>query len=68
MTKVLEMNNFAKTADCIVEISRDVEMEVGDAPTSSPVNAAPQGSSGSASLPTQMFIGLMVLVSTYLLC
>lgn len=68
MTKVLEMKNFAKTADCIVEISRDIAMDVDDAPTTSPVNAAPQGSSGSALLPTQMLIGLMIVQLLFLLC
>jgi hypothetical protein len=53
MTEVLEMENFAATADCTVKISRDVAMN------DSQVNA-PQGPSGSAMLPTQLFMVLMV--------
>jgi hypothetical protein len=53
MTEVLEMDNFAVRADCTVKISRDVAMN------DSQVNA-PQGTSGSAMLPTQLFMVSMV--------
>ena len=67
MTKVLEMNNFAKTADCIVEISRDIKMDDVSGPTAAPVNAAPQGTSGRAPLSTLMLTGLMTSLSLYFL-
>lgn len=67
MNKVLEMNNFAKTADCIVEISRDIAMDVDNVPTSSPANAAPQASNGSVSLPSQMIVVLMASLSMHFL-
>ena len=63
MTKVLEMKNFAKTADCVVEISRSIEMD--DAPVSSPVSA-PQGSSSSVSLPNQLFMAAVIWLSLYI--
>lgn len=63
MTKVLELNNFAKTADCVVEISRSIEMD--DSPVSSPVSAPTQGSSGKTTLSTQLLMVLMVSLSLY---
>lgn len=64
MTKVLELNNFAKTADCVVEISRSIEMD--DSPVSSPVSAPTQGSSGTTTLSTQLLMVLMVSLSCFL--
>jgi hypothetical protein len=45
MRHVLELNNYAKTADCVVEISRSIEMD--DSPVTAPVSAPTKGSSGA---------------------
>ena len=57
MMKVLELNNYAKTADCVIEISRSTEMDA--LPVSSPVSA-PQQSSDSSTLPHQLNILLSI--------
>jgi hypothetical protein len=65
MRSVLEMKNFAQTADCVVEISRNVEMD--DSPVTAPVKAPTQGSSGASTTwsSTQMFTVTIVTLLIY---
>ena len=61
MTEVLEMKNFATTADCIVQISLDIA-------TNDSIVNAPQGSSSvSGILSTQLFMVSMASLLFYTL-
>jgi hypothetical protein len=68
MTTVLELNNFARTADCLVEVSRSIESTDGNNTSdTNGDNSNKDTSSSTTNLWPIFFQVLMVLLSMSLL-